>query len=350
MKYSPQRRNLICVLDWGLGHASRSLALAQRLEEAGEVVLWASAGAALDFLRRERPEATIFALPTYAVRYPSTSMIGNVLWQAPRWLRVALRERSIVKELVLRHRIDRIISDNRFGCYDPGIPNVWLSHQLHPIVPLGWVGWAYRRFLRRHYQVFWVPDDGGEDRLSGKLSAPEGYGEVVYVGQLSRLGRATLPYPKLLHPGRSPQKKRLKLLLLLSGPEPMRNRLEEALVAALHGTDHAVTLVRGLPAVQGPAKAFPTNWIIHQFADAESLRSLLVAADLVVCRSGYSTMMDLMAAGKPMILIPTPGQTEQEYLARRAQEKGWAAMLHQPEVPALDAVIDYWKTASVKKR
>jgi hypothetical protein len=350
MEYIPKRRNLICVLDWGLGHASRSLALAERLKGGGEEVLWAAAGAALDFIRRACPEDISLELPSYAVRYPSRSMVWNVVLQAPRWWRVARSERRLLRAMVQQHGIERIISDNRFGCHLPDIESIWLSHQLHPIVPLGIVSWGYRQYLRRCFHQFWVPDDGDKNRISGKLSSPKGYEEVHFIGQLSRLGDATRPYPAAWHPGLRPPQGTLKLLILLSGPEPMRTRLEEVLVSTLATASHEITLVRGLPRARATSGFAPPAWETHNFADAGLLSNLLSRVDLVICRSGYSTMMDLRAMGKPAILIPTPGQTEQIYLAQRAESQGWVAVLQQDEVPRILGLIGQWKAVSVKNR
>lgn len=348
MQYQPHRRNLICVLDWGLGHASRSLALAHRLEAAGEVVVWAAAGSATHFLRREHPAATVLELPAYGVRYPTQSMVWNVLRQAPRWWRVARRERKLMADYVKEHGVDRIISDNRFGCFVRGVNNVWLSHQLHPIVPLGTVGVLYRRYLRRRFQEFWVPDYGDDERLSGKLSAPVGYPAVKFIGPLSRLGRAAPPNQSARQPRLRPQLKGQRLLLLLSGPEPARSHLEGDLVRALEQSSYWVSVVRGLPSDGAPSRAWPGHWEIVDFADAERLAALLVRADLVICRSGYSSLMDLRVLNKSAVLIPTPGQTEQLYLAARAEAQGWATALSQNEVWRIETVVE--ERWSVKKR
>jgi UDP-N-acetylglucosamine:LPS N-acetylglucosamine transferase len=113
---------------------------------------------------------------------------------------------------------------------------------------------------------------------------------------------------------------------------------------------HEITLVRGLPRARATSGFAPPAWETHNFADAGLLSNLLSRVDLVICRSGYSTMMDLRAMGKPAILIPTPGQTEQIYLAQRAESQGWVAVLQQDEVPRILGLIGQWKAVSVKNR
>ena len=328
MPETPPRHTLLAPLDWGLGHASRSLALAGRLEAEGDRVSWACSGPAAEMLRRELPERKIHELPAYRVRYKSRSMVWNVMRQAWRWRKTIKAERKATAELVDELGIDRIVSDSRFGCHDPRVHSVFMTHQLHPVTHFAPASAAYKWQLQ-HFDEFWVPDEADHGRLSGKLSSSSGYENVQYIGQLSRLSST---------PGHAP----FDLLVLLSGPEPMRTRLEEIIVSQLASTDGITyRLVRGLPE-QGEIPdidpSIPKEYVLP-FADTTTLSPLLTAAHCVIARSGYSTLMDLQALQKKAILIPTPGQTEQAYLAQRAQLQGWAvAVMEQEE---LDLVGSY---------
>ena len=338
----PGQRTLLCILDWGLGHASRSLALADRLEERGEQTFFASCGRAKKFIETERPGVVVHELPAYAVTYPTRSMPLNVALQLPRWLRTIWRERRCCARLVEELRIDRIVSDNRFGCYVPGTPSVFLTHQLHPITHNAPVSWMYRKYLQR-FDGFWVPDHPApEDRISGKLSVADGYGGVVYIGPLSRLRREPPATDNDRKQGIGPtnQRKRgvtadpsdqppplatlddppgLGAVALLSGPEPMRTQLENIVMEQLRHLPGRHVLVRGLPGNANPLHDPPPNLTVYDFADAGLLSRLLPVAEHIVCRSGYSTLMDVYAVteGDKLILVPTPGQTEQIYLAER---------------------------------
>ena len=320
----PGQRTLICVLDWGLGHASRSLALADRLEERGEKTFFASCGRARKFIETERPGTIVYELPAYAVTYPTRSMPLNVGLQLPRWLRTIWRERRCCARLVEELGIDRIVSDNRFGCYLPNIPSIFLTHQLHPITHNRLVSWMYRKYLQR-FDAFWVPDHPAPaDRVSGKLSRAEGYHDVRYIGPLSRL-RIAVP----------PATSAFQVLALLSGPEPMRTQLENIVVAQLRGLPGQHVLVRGLPGSAAPLPNLPDNLTAHNFANGTLLSQLLPATQHIICRSGYSTLMDVYAVteGHKLFLIPTPGQTEQIYLAQReAQRVGCQFVLEQDDL------------------
>ena len=331
-------RTLLTPLDWGLGHATRSLALAERLRRQGDELIWASAGPALELLCRELPaEEPVHELPAYDVRYATGNMVWNVATQSLKWARTLGAERQVTAQLVRRYRPDRIVSDSRFGCYHPRVVSIFLTHQLHPLTGFGPANAVYRWHLNRHFDRFWVPDEEGEDRLSGQLSAAAGYEGVEYIGQLSRLRSLESPERSAVEVPAVPN----HLLLLLSGPEPARTRLETRLLSALPLTTGRVTLVRGLPAGAKPLDNRPRHpgFTHYDFADRTTLIQLLESADLVLCRSGYSTLMDLRALAKPALLLPTPGQTEQIYLAQRAAVQGWARVFRADDS---DSLLDWF--------
>ena len=344
--HSPQpgRRNLLCILDWGLGHASRSLALAEALEADGETTFLASCGRAKKFLEAERPGVKIYELPAYDVTYPTRFMPLNVAQQLPRWMRTIWRERRCMEGLTNKLKIDRIISDNRFGCYHPAVPSIFLTHQLHPITHNAPVSFVYRRYLQR-FDEFWVPDySDAEQRISGKLSSTTGYQNVHFIGPLSRLTLAQNPTRGVpADPADQPSPlatldvpSGLHILALLSGPEPMRTQLEQIILKQLEGIPGPHVLVRGLPGGAPPLPGpLPDDLTVHDFADAALLTHLLPAAQHIICRSGYSTLMDVYAItqGEKLILIPTPGQTEQVYLAKREEQRiGSKAVLKQDKL------------------
>ncbi|MGB3798733.1 MAG: glycosyltransferase [Lewinella sp.] len=298
---------LICCLDWGLGHAARSLALARQLRMEGVRISWASSGPAAEMLRRELPDTEIHELPPYRVRYPTKSMVWNVARQSYYWRKNIKAERHATARLVTELGVDRIVSDSRFGCYHPDVHSVFLTHQLHPITHFAPATAVYRWQLAK-FDEFWIPDHPGHDRLSGKLSDPAGYENVLFIGPLPHI----MPKDGVAE---------YDLLALLSGPEPMRTRLEDILLPQLEKLPNSSRIVRGLPTT---AKALDTSIKSINFTNTATLSPLLTAARYVIARPGYSTLMDLRALNKKAILIPTPGQTEQMYLAQRAQLQGWA--------------------------
>ncbi|MGB3545478.1 MAG: glycosyltransferase [Saprospiraceae bacterium] len=310
---------ILAVLDWGLGHATRSLVVAATLRRLGARVVWAAAGPAADFLRQAAPDDEHHPLPAYAVRYAGRNMYVNLAGQLPRLARAVYREGQVLTGLAERVNAAAVISDSRFGARVAGLPSVFITHQLepilHPLVGRPGPSAAYRFLLNRFDQI-WVPDHPGPDNLSGQLSNPARYpaGKVSFIGPLSRFAGFGLPADN-----RTPY----TIVVLLSGPEPQRTYLERELIAGLTNFPGRHLLIRGKPEAGGSRRRAGNLEIIDLLV-GEELARVLAAAGRVICRSGYSSLMDLAAVGGAAVLIPTPGQTEQIYLAERAAAHGWA--------------------------
>jgi UDP:flavonoid glycosyltransferase YjiC (YdhE family) len=295
------------VLDWGLGHATRSSVIIRRLLDAGRTVTIAADGQAMAYLRDAFPDCKVITLPAYDVTYTRTAALlpWHLATQVPRVLRSIRAERRQIADYVEDNQVAAIISDNRYGCYHPTVPSYLLTHQLQLLVP-GVGGWLANRVLTRWLQRFdtvCVPDDPLV-LLSGKLSHHPSI-TPAHIGVLSSLQRVDA-------------EQRVDVLLALSGPEPQRTLLEEGLVRTLVEIDTSVQLVRGTRSLR--TVEIPASWRVIDFADAQQMSAAFAAASLVICRSGYSTIMDLHHLGKRAILIPTPGQPEQEYLAEWVSE------------------------------
>ena len=324
-------RVLIGALDWGLGHAARSCVLVRRYREAGWQVHLAAAGAAGRLFRAEFPDLPYAELPAYGVRYPGDNMYLNIARQLPQLLRAAYREYRWLRRFHRHTPLDLVISDSRFGLRHPAVPSVFLTHQTEPLLHPS-VAWAvlpvYRRVLRR-FSAVWVPDAAGPERLSGELSRSTNYRRVRYVGPLSR-------FSAYAQGDAAPT---WDTVTLLSGPEPQRTRLERELLPQLRHLTGRHLLIRGLPG--GEVASLPAAsgaLTIRNASYGAELARQLAAARLVICRPGYSTLMDLRALGKPALLIPTPGQTEQLYLARQAERQGWARPQRQGAVDLATAL------------
>ncbi|HEX2536378.1 MAG TPA: glycosyltransferase [Chitinophagaceae bacterium] len=329
---SVKPRILVAPLDWGLGHATRCVPLVRALLESGCEVILAGEEKTAALLSAEFPELTILPLKGYRINYAKNRrwLAPQLLLQVPRLQRVIREENNWLRQIVAQHRIHAVLSDNRYGLWHPQVPCVLLTHQL--CIRTGWGKLADRLLQRLHYRYIrrftecWVPDEPEAPGLAGRLShtrTPPPL-PVYYTGPLSRLQRAPA--------GSAPS----RLLVLLSGPEPQRTLLEEILWSQLTAAGIPALLVRGLPGAGGPAlPRHPALEVVNHLPAAE-LEAALNAAPFVVARSGYSTVMDLMALGKRSLLIPTPGQTEQEYLARLLSEQHRACCVaqHRLDLPA----------------
>jgi len=278
------------------------------MQKGGQVSIAAS-GPTAELLKNECPEAEFLDLPGYGITYPGQGepFRRHIVRQIPKIRRSIQQEGEWLRKEQGKGRWTLVISDNRYGFRLPGVPSIIMTHQLAPISGLGsFVDGLFRRTLYHYINEFtecWVPDLENEPSLGGRLSHPLHPLRVPvrYIGLLSRLTPTTsLPGPDLL--------------VLLSGPEPQRTLLENSILSQWHTLPGRKVLVRGKPG----AKDLPTvpdgTQVFNHLASPD-LAALVAGAGTIICRPGYSTLMDLLRLGKRALLIPTPGQTEQEYLA-----------------------------------
>lgn len=320
-------KTLFCVLNWGLGHASRSSVLIQRLIQEGHYVTIASDGVALAHLKKRFPDQSFLELPSYNVHYASKSMIINMAFQARKILRAIEHEYSVVAAFCKNHKIEQIISDNRYGCYHRDLPSHFLSHQLRPILPTPkfFAQLLYKKL--DHYMApftsLWVPDNAPPGNLSGRLSTHPR--DIIYKGLLSDLATYKIPKDKRSY--------YYDIGLVLSGPEPTRSHLEECLTRLLKHLEHLqIFLVRGLPNEGTISLDLPDNIHVYNHLHSQELAAKLNKCKVLICRSGYSTLMDLLCLDINALVIPTPGQTEQVYLAERMAKKSNYTMLDQKDL------------------
>jgi len=318
-----QPRILVAPLDWGLGHATRCIPIIRQLLQRGCYVLVGAEGAAEHLLRTEFPQLHFLPLPGYRVRYAKTGLglAAALAQQVPRLLKSIKAENAWLQKKVEQYEIDAVISDNRYGLHHPAVISVLITHQLQIQTPLGRLGnQLLQRFHYKYINRFnacWVPDYEAAPGLAGALSHPDKKPAVplTYLGSLSRFGNVV---DHLQH----------YVLVMLSGPEPQRTLLEQQLLAQLKSYGKPVLFVRGLPGTVGlPPVPYHVNIMNHLGASA--LQQALEGAQLVIARAGYSTVMELMALQKKSILIPTPGQTEQQYLAKHLMKHKYALCLPQ---------------------
>lgn len=313
------------VLNWGLGHASRSAPLIEALGQRGYRVRLASDGAALDWLRARFPHLPYWELPAYQARYARHWPAWAALVpQLPRLARRARAEHRFLARCLQAHPAPQaLISDNRLGWQAPGQRSLYLSHQFQLAAPpFSQLATALHRHYWRSFAALAVPDAPGSP-LAGKLARPPAsWGERLYwLGPLSHLaGR-----PELKSRASANHLGPLRITAVLSGPEPQRSLLEGQLTGQARGLpQYKWTLVRGREGAYG---GWPGP--VYERLGSEALAAVLAQTDVVVGRSGYSSLMDYQQAQLPAVLIPTPGQGEQEYLAAYHAGQGHAVAARQ---------------------
>lgn len=306
---SLRKRILIAPLDWGLGHASRCVPIVRAFQYQGAEVILATNGRALKYLKNVFPDLETVKLPAYNIHYRSSSMVWNMALQGPKIIRTIYRENQTLKQLITAKRINGVLSDNRFGCFSDQVYTAFLTHQLHISLPgllSKPVNFINHQFVRQ-YNTCWVPDIAGVKNLSGHLSQPIPNKMLQYIGCLSQFS----PYEHADTPI-------YDLLFLLSGPEPQRTRLEQILIR------QAKKLSKRILLIQGKAETKQHYWLndrieVYSFLAEKELQQFVNQSKAIICRPGYSSLMDFALLQKKALLIPTPGQTEQLYLAQRMQ-------------------------------
>lgn len=316
------KRVLITPLDWGLGHAARCVPVVRELQRQGCDIVVAGSGDSLELLRKEFPGTRSFRLPGYHPRYPSRgSMVIAMIRQLPRFMHVITEEHEAVEKLIAEENVDRLISDNRYGCWSASIPTAFITHQRNILMPWGFgllqpfVRAASDRMIRR-FSVCWIPDCPGRDNLAGELVSFDGSELKLTTEYIGWLSRFQLPPSST---------RKVHVLAIFSGPEPQRTLFEHKVVPQLMASGLKFRIVRGLLSSRSEYQ----DQRIVDFLATGPLQDEIASADVVIARSGYSTVMDMQAMAKKAVFVPTPGQTEQEYLARRLTEKGVAFHMTQ---------------------
>jgi predicted glycosyltransferase len=127
---------------------------------------------------------------------------------------------------------------------------------------------------------------------------------------------------------------KIELLILLSGPEPRRTELERKYLKVIETLPYKVIFIAGNFSQDYVLKE-TKNCIHHSRMKYEETLQYIARAERIVCRSGYSTLIDLYILEKQKIIcVPTAGQPEQEYLADYWSEKGWVRTITESDVEA----------------
>lgn len=310
---------LIAPLNWGLGHATRCIPIIRALLLHGFTPIIASDGMALDLLRKEFPKLQTLELPSYQIEYPKNGtffklkMIQNI----PKMVRAIREEKKLVEKWIDQHEIQGIISDNRLGVSSKKVPSVYLTHQLNVLTGnTSKISSRLHHYYIKKHDECWVPDFNRIPNLSGRLGHLKKTNlKIKYIGPLSRLHKKELP-------------KKYDLLIMLTGPEPQRSILEDQLQNEVSLFDGKVVFIKGI-IEQEQKRTEIGNVTYYNFMNSSEIEQAFNESELVLCRSGYSTIMDLVCLEKKAFFIPTPGQFEQEYLAKKLRRNGMAPFAKQ---------------------
>lgn len=351
---------LICPLNWGLGHATRCIPIIRYLlQQACEPII-ATDGRAAQLLKTEFPHLQHLHLTGYDLQFPNSqqNLVITLTKQLPKIFYRIAQEHQELQQIITKYGIQCVISDNRYGCWTKKCPTVFMTHQIFVRLPpalsvLQPFLWRLNRWFLQRYGYVWIPDEGDDTiNLSGELSHPPPPHSLPrncqYIGILSRFEPPDEREKRLTS--------QYDITVLLSGVEPQRTELETILLEQLqhYPISKQILFVRGITETNARQNVAP-NILFIDHLNSDELRTILLQSDTIITRSGYTTLMDLVQLNKTALLIPTPQQTEQEYLATYLQNQRLFVSTTQSNIDlgrSISTLINEPKTfsASTKKQ
>jgi uncharacterized protein (TIGR00661 family) len=325
------KRILIAPLDWGLGHTTRCVTIIKFFLDKGFVVIVACNPTQKSLLRQEFSNIQFLGLKGYGITYSNNKngLPFKLVAQLPKIVTRIFTEHRCLQKMIDKYSIDLVISDNRYGFYSSKVPSIFITHQLTIKAPFVWLETLLQRinysYINRFSQC-WVPDFAGNKNIAGALSHPKSLPTIPvhYIGLLARFKRVeNAPI-------------RYEYFIILSGPEPQRTIFEDIILQQLPTLKDACLLVRGKLNAP-PITTLLPNVTIKNHLNGIDLQEAINASAFVVTRSGYTSVMELLALQKKSILVPTPGQTEQEYLGKQLMHHNWAYCIDQKDFDLTEA-------------
>lgn len=326
-----KKKILVSPLDWGLGHATRLIPILKEMEAQYDLIIGVNKSTE-KLMRDHFFNAQFENVPGYKIRNSKSGGFHSYVRMSARIRKVKKQEELWVSDFLKKNKVDLILSDSRFGFRNEGVKSIIISHQLHLKFPPFWrlFGGIAQRINHKWLTAFdevWIPDNEDHE-LSGELSEGSGL-NTRFIGIKSRFVKKEFerknsePY----------------ILVVISGPEPQRSEMEHMILHQAPLISQRVIVVGGKP--EKKTKDFDcanAHWYAH--LETDELAAFISHADLVISRSGYSSLMDYKALGcKNLYLIPTPGQSEQIYLARRMKEKGICDFAFQKDFNLSEALF-----------
>ena len=325
---------LICPLEWGLGHAGRMIPLARKLRDLQNNIYIAGGDEQLSFFRRELQGLSYIKFPGFRPGYSRLlPQYLVLLLQTPVLMYHIVYEHIRLRKIIKDYNIDIVISDNRFGLWNKNVKTVYITHM--PLIPfpkpfafLEFTGILLHRLVIKRFNFCFIPDLPGEINVSGRLShGVKLHANTRFIGILSRFTYSDPIVKSLTVP---------LTTVILSGPEPQRSILKNILTELLRNRNTAI--LEGRPGVKEEVSA-SGNITTYNHLETTEMKEMLLSSSDIITRAGYTTIMELISLNCKALLIPTPGQTEQEYLADYLSQKGWFSTVSQKDINESDLIF-----------
>ncbi len=310
---APGKNILISPLDWGLGHTTRCIPLAKTLQDRGHKIFFAVNETQKTLLKDELSNVEYIHHEGYNVKYPNNGWMAiKMLLESPKILNRIKSENQELEAILNHHPIDFVISDNRFGFHTNKVPCAYITHQINIQAPSIIEPTIYKRHLKyiNQFNHCWIPDFKKHPGLGGNLSHKNTPENAHFIGPLTRFRETKNETPHTY-----------EYLAIISGPEPQRSNFEKILIKELSLSNAKCAIIAGTPNRKHDLNKHENIDYYHHL-NTTDFASLAQHSRNIICRPGYSSIMDLNTLKKPVFFIPTPGQTEQEYLAKLYEKKG----------------------------
>lgn len=310
---------MVCPLDWGLGHATRCVPLINQFLKEGHEVIIGADKSPLAFLKQEFPSLKTVVIPGFIIDYGEKGSALKLFYESVKFYNFIKKEKQFIDAFLDENKIDLLVSDNRYGLYSKKVESIIITHQLYPKAPVGekLLHPKIEKLLANFNEV-WIPDNEGENNLSGDLAHLKPFNHPhKFIGALSRFSFLEFPPKK---EGWGGVKNEFDICAIISGPEPQRTIFESLIFEQIEKHQLKAIILLGKP--EGSTSNTQHSALVFNHLPTKELQDYILKSKYVVCRSGYSSIMDLTTLGKKAILVPTPGQTEQEYLAEYHSKNG----------------------------
>lgn len=331
-----KKKILVAPLNWGLGHAVRDIPLIRALLKNNYEVIIAGEGASGELLKKEFPKLQYVCIPSFSISYPKNNFfILKLLMQISKIIKGIKKEHKQLQKIIKDYQVDIVISDNRYGLYSDKISCVFITHQISPALP-GILKIFEKTIFKIHlkriskFNACLIPDVEGKNNLSGKLSHTYKLSDkYTYIGILSRFENKTEEANDV---------EKYDITVIISGPEPQRSIFENIISEKILQTGKNAIIIAGQPNLSYKNKNYKLTIVSH--LSRKEMQKVIINSEIIISRSGYTTIMDLVKLQKNAILIPTPGQTEQEYLADYLKDKELFVFRKQNNIDLKNALIE----------
>ena len=306
----------ISPLDWGLGHTTRCIPIAKELHNRGHKIIFGVNDEQKFLLKQELDFGNYIQFQGYNIQYPKGgSMAVKMLLESPKVLNRIRTEHNELQALIDLHKFDLVISDNRLGLHTHKTPCIYITHQINiqgPNLIKNQLHKIHGKYINR-FTHCWIPDSESKINLGEKLSHGKLHDNCSYIGTLSRFNEKA-----------TSENEDIDYLAIISGPEPQRSQFESIIIAEFKNlTENKCAILGWKPLEESTSMLENIEYYSH--LNSKDFYQLVCRSKKIICRPGYSSIMDLSVLQKPVHFIPTPGQTEQEHLAKlHGKENGWS--------------------------